>query len=71
MAFPNGASGQREYSIQNHDCQVLHLQGWCHPLPEWIVQDVKAEKLTVNQGKGFQFLLGTVVNPQGTVVSFL
>ena len=27
--------------------------------------------LTVKQGKGYQYLVGNVVNPQGTLVSFL
>jgi len=46
------------------------LEGWTNPLPEWLIVYINAGTVTVNQGDGFQYLLGTVTNPEGTVIVF-
>ena len=49
----------------------MHLEGWVNPLPDWIVACIKVGKLTIHQAKGYQYLQGTVTNPEGTLVIFL
>ena len=48
----------------------MHLDGWVHPLPEWLVLAVKAGQLQVLKAKNYQYLKGIVTNPEGTVVEF-
>lgn len=48
----------------------MQLEGWVNPLPEYIVKAIEAGVIKVEQAKGFQFLLGTVTNPEGTVIKF-
>ena len=65
--------------------ESLTLEGWVNPLPLYLVEAVDAGVLVICEGKlrplrgaqdrrtaveGFQYLQGTVVNPQGTVISF-
>ena len=47
------------------------LEGWTRPLPAYLVEAIAEGILMVEQGKGYQYLVGNVVNPQGTLVSFL
>ena len=47
------------------------LEGWTRPLPTYLVEAIAEGILMVKQGKGYQYLVGNVVNPQGTLVSFL
>ena len=54
----------------------MHLLGWIHPLPKWIIEAVLEGKLQVvdtTDKKGLvylQYLKGTVTNPEGTVIEF-
>ncbi len=48
----------------------MQLRGWTNPLPEWIVEQIKAGNLVIIEGKDSQWLHGKVVNPQGTKVEF-
>lgn len=50
---------------------TMPLEGWTIPLPDWIVKAIQEGKITVNQEKGYQFLLGQVFNPEGTLIIFL
>ena len=46
------------------------LKGWARPLPAYLEQAVQDGILSVNEAKGYQYLLGVVTNPEGTVIEF-
>ena len=48
----------------------MHLEGWTHPLPDYLVKAIESGAITVHQAKGYQYLLGEVLNPQGTLIVF-
>ena len=50
---------------------AIHLEGWVNPLPQWLVDAILDGRVTVHHGKGYQFLRGTVVNPQGLIIGFM
>lgn len=47
------------------------LEGWTQPLSAYLIEALEAGLLVVKQGKGYEYLVGEVVNPQGTIISFL
>ena len=49
----------------------MKLEGWTHSLPDWLEKAVMENVVTVHSAKGFQYLLGEVMNPEGTLIKFL
>jgi hypothetical protein len=53
------------------ETQMMILDGWTHPLPTWLEDAVIKGLVVVYEAKeGYQYLVGTVTNPFGTVVCF-
>jgi len=52
----------------------MQLLGWINPLPHWIQVAIFEGKLTVHythsKGYEYEYLKGTVKNPQGTIIEF-
>jgi hypothetical protein len=51
----------------------MHLKGWQHPLPEWIIKAIECGlyKVIIHPKElDYEYLFGSAVNPSGIVITF-
>lgn len=46
----------------------MFLQGWTKPLPDYIVNAINQGKITVNQARDHQYLLGETTYPNSNCI---